>query len=179
MVYSNIGYVTLGMVVEAVTGSAYERYCRDAALKPMKAAGTIDPRLRQRASSGGWRVSAIDYARFIQVFEPGSPGLGPLARQWQDGAERRSRAYGLGIFIRRTPQGIVLNAQRPQCAARARRVASSSSFPMAGPRSPYSPATPAAASPTFAAASKPPSRASERPLPATVFGGERSLPLRL
>jgi CubicO group peptidase (beta-lactamase class C family) len=118
MVYSNIGYGTLGMVVEAVTGSPYERYCREVALKPMKAAGTIDPRLQARAANGGWRVSAIDYARFIQVFDsqafdsqafdPASPGLGPLARQWQ--ATRNSAgAYGLGIFARRTPQGIVLN----------------------------------------------------------------------
>jgi CubicO group peptidase (beta-lactamase class C family) len=108
MVYSNIGYGTLGMVVEAVTGSSYERYCRDAVLKPMKVAGMIDPRLQARASSGGWRVSAIDYARFIQVLDPVSPGLGPLARQWQ--AERNSEGvYGLGIFARRSPQGIVLN----------------------------------------------------------------------
>jgi CubicO group peptidase (beta-lactamase class C family) len=113
MVYSNIGYGTLGMVVEAVTGSPYERYCRDAVLKPLKVAGTIDPRLQARASSGGWRVSAVDYARFIQVFDiqaldPVTPGLGPLARQWQ-AARNSAGAYGLGIFARRTPQGIVLN----------------------------------------------------------------------
>lgn len=107
MVYSNIGYLTLGMVVEAVTGSDYERYCRNAALAPMQASGTIDPRLRQRASSGGWRISAIDYARFIQVFEPGSAGLGPLARAWQD-ARSGKGAYGLGIGIRRTGQGLIL-----------------------------------------------------------------------
>ena len=74
----------------------------------MQASGTIDPQLRQRASSGGWRVSAIDYARFIQVFEPGSAGLGPLGRQWQDGRSG-SPPMGLGSSSRRTPQGIVLN----------------------------------------------------------------------
>jgi hypothetical protein len=74
----------------------------------MKVAGTIDPRLQSRASSGGWRVSAVDYARFMQVFDPESPGLGPLARQWQ-AARNSAGAYGLGIFARRTPQGIVLN----------------------------------------------------------------------
>ena len=108
MVYSNIGYLTLGMVVEAVTGSDYERYCREVALRPMRAAGTIDPRLRPRASSGGWLVSAIDYARFIQVFEPGPAGLGPLARQWQD-ALNGQRAYGLGVGILRNEQGIILS----------------------------------------------------------------------
>lgn len=107
MVYSNIGYITLGMVVQAVTGSDYERYCRDVALKPMQASGTIDPQLRHRAASGGWRVSAVDYARFIQVFEPGSAGLGPRGRAWQD-ALTGQRAYGLGIFIRRTEQGLLL-----------------------------------------------------------------------
>ena len=73
----------------------------------MNASGTIDPLLRPRASSGGWRVSAIDYARFIQVFEPGSRALGPLGRQWQE-ARTGNRAYGLGIIMRRTPQGLLL-----------------------------------------------------------------------
>jgi CubicO group peptidase (beta-lactamase class C family) len=107
MVYSNIGYLALGMVVQAVTGRDYERYCREVALTPMKAAGAIDPELRHRASSGGWRVSAIDYARFVQVFEPGSAGLGPAARNWQD-SRVGPRAYGLGIAIRRTEQGALL-----------------------------------------------------------------------
>lgn len=107
MTYSNIGYITLGMVVEAVAGSDYERYCRNASLAPMQALGSIDPQLRQRAPSGGWRISAIDYARFIQVFEPGSAGLGPQARQWQD-ALTGPRAYGLGIGILRTEQGLLL-----------------------------------------------------------------------
>ena len=107
MVYSNIGYITLGMVIQAITGRDYESYCRDVALRPMNASGTIDPLLRQRASSGGWRVSAIDYARFIQVFEPGSRALGPLGRQWQE-ARTGNPAYGLGIRMRRTEQGLLL-----------------------------------------------------------------------
>ncbi|MBX9775080.1 MAG: beta-lactamase family protein [Xanthobacteraceae bacterium] len=107
MVYSNIGYITLGMVIQAVTGRDYESYCRDVALRPMNASGTIHPLLRPRASSGGWRVSAIDYARFIQVFEPGSRALGPLGRQWQE-ARTGNPAYGLGISMRRTEQGPLL-----------------------------------------------------------------------
>lgn len=107
MLYSNSGYHTLGMVVEAVTGRDYERYCREAALRPMQASGTIDPQLRHRAASGGWRMSAIDYARFIQVFDPGSAALGPRARAWQD-ALAGQRTYGLGVFIRRTERGPLL-----------------------------------------------------------------------
>ena len=107
MVYSNIGYITLGMVIQAITGRDYESYCRDVALRPMNASGTIHPLLRPRASSGGWRVSAIDYARFIQVFEPGPAALGPLGRQWQE-ARTGNAAYGLGIYMRRTEQGLLL-----------------------------------------------------------------------
>ena len=117
------------MVVEAVTGTDYERFCREASLRPMKASGTIDPQLRQRASSGGWRVSAIDYARFIQVFEPGSAALGPLGRQWQE-ARPGNPAYGLGISMRRTEQGLLLTHTgrlARQCVA----APLSSSFPMA------------------------------------------------
>lgn len=106
--YSNVGYLTLGTVVEAVTGSDYERYCRDAALTPMSVSGTIDPQLRPRASSGGWRVSAVDYARFIQVFEPGSDRLGPVARKWQD-TRIGNRTYGLGIAIVRNERGTILS----------------------------------------------------------------------
>jgi CubicO group peptidase (beta-lactamase class C family) len=107
MVYSNIGYITLGMVIQAITGRDYESYCRDVVLRPMNASGTVHPLLRQRASSGGWQVSAIDYARFIQVFEPGSRALGPLGRQWQE-ARTGNPAYGLGIRMQRTAQGLLL-----------------------------------------------------------------------
>jgi CubicO group peptidase (beta-lactamase class C family) len=102
--YSNVGYLMLGMVIEAVTGTDYESYCRLASLAPMKVNGTIDPQLRARASNGGWRVSAVDYARFIQVFAPGSATLGPLARAWQE----TRRGYGLGIGITRTARGTIL-----------------------------------------------------------------------
>lgn len=102
--YSNIGYQALGMVVEAVTGRDYESYCRGAALTPMKVSGTIDPQLRARVPSGGWRISAVDYARFMQVFDPGSTTLGPLARAWQE----TQRGYGLGVGISRTARGTIL-----------------------------------------------------------------------
>src|SRR5262249_43731112 len=72
MAYSNVGYQILGAVVETVSGSPYERRCGSTALAPMKASGVIDPELRSRAGSGGWRVSAIDYGKFIQVFDPNS-----------------------------------------------------------------------------------------------------------
>jgi CubicO group peptidase (beta-lactamase class C family) len=64
--YSNIGYLTLGMVVEAVTGRKYEDVCREAALDPMGVTGMIDPALMQRAPNGGWLMSAIE-AKFLEM----------------------------------------------------------------------------------------------------------------
>jgi CubicO group peptidase (beta-lactamase class C family) len=105
MSYSNIGYQTLGLVVETVSGTPYERRCGSTALAPMKASGAIDPELRQRAGGGGWRVSAIDYAKFIQVFDPDVGVLGDTSRAWQQ-ALPGNPAYGLGTFLRRTAQGV-------------------------------------------------------------------------
>ena len=104
MSYSNIGYITLGIVAETITKQDYERYCGGAALAPMGAAGSIDPVLRYRAPNGGWRVSAVDYAKFIQVFDPGVGTLGPAAKKWQDSLSGNP-TYGLGTFIRWTPRG--------------------------------------------------------------------------
>lgn len=36
---------------------------------PMGVTGVIDPELKQRAPNGGRLVSAIDYAKFVQVFD--------------------------------------------------------------------------------------------------------------
>jgi len=104
MSYSNVGYITLGIVAETLTGQDYERYCGSAALAPMGATGSIDPVLRHRTSNGGWLVSAIDYAKFIQVFDQSSHLLGPVTRGWQD-ALHGDEVYGLGTRIRRMPRG--------------------------------------------------------------------------
>jgi CubicO group peptidase (beta-lactamase class C family) len=106
MSYSNIGYLTLGVVVESITAVDYETYCRDAALTPMKAAGSIDPSLRMRAPNGGWLVSAVDYAKFYQVFDRGPSGLGPISRAWLD-ARHETPTYGLGVEMNRS-QGLML-----------------------------------------------------------------------
>ena len=88
MVYSNIGYITLGMVVEAVTGSDYERYCRDAALKPMQASGTIDPHCgsARRAAAGACRRSTT---RASSRYSSRAP---PASARWRGNGRRRAAA---------------------------------------------------------------------------------------
>jgi CubicO group peptidase (beta-lactamase class C family) len=105
MSYSNVGYQTLGMVVETITGASYERNCRSAALEPMQASGKIDPVLRGRSPNGGWLVSAIDYAKFVQVFDSKTKVLGEVSRAWMD-SRREIPTYSLGTFMRRTARGV-------------------------------------------------------------------------
>ena len=97
LLYSNIGYLTLGMVVEAVTGQPYEDACRHEALDPMGVIAEIDPILRQRAPNGGWLISAIDYARFVQIFDHDNPKLSKATHAWLEAQVGR---YGMGTFVR-------------------------------------------------------------------------------
>jgi CubicO group peptidase (beta-lactamase class C family) len=101
--YSNIGYLTLGIVVEAVTGRKYEDVCREAALDPMGVTGMIDPALKQRAPNGGWLMSAIDYARFVQIFDDSNTVLPRRTHAW---LEAQAGWYGMGTFVRRVSDGV-------------------------------------------------------------------------
>lgn len=100
--YSNSGYVSLGIVIETVTGMDYETYCSNAVLKPLGITNaSVDPNLKFRAPNGGWRMSAEDYARFTEAFSSDSPVIGPRARTWIESHEG-AVFYGLGTFVRRT-----------------------------------------------------------------------------
>jgi CubicO group peptidase (beta-lactamase class C family) len=105
MSYSNIGYLTLGMVTQAVTGSNYESYCKRMALEPLKISGSIDPQLQWRAPNGGWRISAVDYAKFVQAFDHHSVVLGARSLGWLE-SQNENPDYGLGTFLRHTSKGI-------------------------------------------------------------------------
>jgi len=54
-------------------------------------------------------VSAIDYAKFVQVFDRSAGVLGEPSQKWQDkkwnDARIGERAYGLGTYLNRTPHG--------------------------------------------------------------------------
>jgi CubicO group peptidase (beta-lactamase class C family) len=105
MSYSNIGYLTLGIVTVAVTGNNYESYCKRVALEPLKVSGSIDPQLEWRAPNGGWRISAVDYAKFVQAFDHHSVVLERRSLEWLE-SQKENPDYGLGTFLRHTPKGI-------------------------------------------------------------------------
>jgi hypothetical protein len=70
-------------------------------------AGSIDPDERPGAPVGGWLISAIGYANFVQVFARDATFLGPVSRAWF-ASRTGTSTYGLGVFSRRTANGVVL-----------------------------------------------------------------------
>ena len=105
MSYSNIGYLTLGIVIEAVTGTDYETHCRRTVLEPLGISGRIADDERPGAPVGGWLISAIDYARFVQIFAPDATFLGSVSKAW---LASRTGGYGLGVFLRRGAKGVIV-----------------------------------------------------------------------
>lgn len=104
--YNNMNFLALGLVIEAVTGEAFDAYCQRMVLRPMAAMGVINPRWQAMSSFGGWMMSAADYLRFTRAFAAGSPVLGPVSRGWIDGLASPRAAYGLGTLLRRSPRGL-------------------------------------------------------------------------
>jgi CubicO group peptidase (beta-lactamase class C family) len=108
--YSNVGYLTLGLIVEQVSGRPYEEECRRIVLERLGAHGSIDPELRHRAPNGGWVISAVDYVKFMQVWNPQAGVIGPTSRRWLDARIAHSQAgnpvYSLGMRVERTPTGV-------------------------------------------------------------------------
>jgi CubicO group peptidase (beta-lactamase class C family) len=105
--YTNISFLILGVIIEAVTGEAYEKYCNEAVLNPLGITGAgLDPDWRVLSSYGGWRLSGPQYLRFMEVFAPDSQVLGRKAlafmndgkHKWVDDAE--DVYYAMGMLVR-------------------------------------------------------------------------------
>jgi len=109
--YSNAGYLVLGAVIEEATGKAYASYCRDAVLTPEGATGELDPKWALIAPFGGWRLSAENYLRFTDIFDPANPTLGKTAQAFlfsPPGANTTfpgASWYSLGTNVRRSGDG--------------------------------------------------------------------------
>ena len=108
--YANLNWLLLGIVIERVTGEAYEDYCYKAILKPLNLPlSGLSPEWTMLSSYGGWHISAQDYARFAaQLTKSVVDRKGPV-NDWllklsaEAGAGRAF--YALGTSIRITPNG--------------------------------------------------------------------------
>jgi D-alanyl-D-alanine carboxypeptidase len=77
--YSNLSYVLLGMVIEAVSGQSYETFCQSRILAPLRISARIAPDLQRVAPFAGWEMSEPDLLQLWTVFDVNRPSL--LTRQ--------------------------------------------------------------------------------------------------
>lgn len=96
--YNNINYNALGMVVEAVTGEPYEQYCLNAVLAPVGATAELEPTLRILNAYGGWKISAIDYAKFLGILRRRSGVITLIPASWPK-TDLGGVYYGPGVYM--------------------------------------------------------------------------------
>lgn len=109
--YANLGYHTLGVIVEAVTGETYGSYCQRAVLAPLGAhISQVSPYWQPLAAAGGWAFTGPEYLAFLKIFEPRPQTLlSPATKAWLlsgDGKwmdDSKTVLYSLGVLVR--PRG--------------------------------------------------------------------------
>lgn len=106
--YSNLNYLLLGLVIEAVTGRPYAEACSRSVLEK---AGISSPALepawgRVTLSSAGWALSGPEYLAFVRLLGRHRSGpLTPATQRWlRESAGRWTSdtgrtAYTLGVYL--------------------------------------------------------------------------------
>ena len=106
--YTNMGYLLLGQIIEALAGERYEEAC---AKRILAKAGVKDPKLDAdwggiMQAASGWTLSGPEYLAFIRLLSARPSGLFTpdlaefLCRpdgKWMD--VRQTAAYTLGVII--------------------------------------------------------------------------------
>jgi len=98
--YNNMNYALLGFVIETVTQMPYEAYCFEHVLKPAGVTGArLNPPLRIMSSWGGWKISAVNYARFLEYFLPSLHMVNTTIAQWPKFRTPSGQFYTLGAIM--------------------------------------------------------------------------------
>ena len=104
--YNNMNYAVLGFVIETITNQKYENYCGKTVLKPVGVTDAVlNPPWRIMASWGGWKISAEDYARFLEYFLPSKHLLKTTPAKWPQFSLGGGAYYSLGTLMRQNGTG--------------------------------------------------------------------------
>ncbi|VVE14096.1 Penicillin-binding protein 4* [Pandoraea terrigena] len=107
-VYSNVSYLLLGMVIEAVSGDEYKHFCETRIFAPLGITGaTLPDNWRLLAPFAGWQMSTSALLKVWRVFDIRRPSLltettlRTLLLDKQSGPVRADRNvyYTLGVFM--------------------------------------------------------------------------------
>jgi CubicO group peptidase (beta-lactamase class C family) len=116
--YTNMGYLLLGQIIEALTGKSYEAACGE---RVLARAGIKHPSLDREwggifQAAGGWELSGPEYLGFARVLQSTESGMmGPeefdflrsAAAKWIN--PERTIAYSLGVFVQPVVGGALQN----------------------------------------------------------------------
>jgi len=111
--YANLGYHTLGFIVETVTGEPYGPYCQRAVLAPLGARiSRVSPYWQPLGPAGGWAFTGPEYLAFLRNFEPHTATLlTPATKQWLFAGDSKwiddskTVLYSLGVAVRPLANG--------------------------------------------------------------------------
>lgn len=99
--YNNSNFAMLGLAIKTITGKSYEAACNELVLEPIGVvSATLNPPWRLMSSWGGWKISAVDYLKFVDAyfFNEGVVGIKPTELpnvEFPGGAH-----YGIGNLFR-------------------------------------------------------------------------------
>lgn len=104
--YNNMNYAVLGLIVETVTGKAYEKQCGTSVLKPVGVKDAVlQPDWRVLSSWGGWQISSNDYVKFLAYYLPSKHLLSIPPSQWPQFNLGGGAFYSLGTLMRQAGSG--------------------------------------------------------------------------
>lgn len=108
-VYSNVSYLLLGLVIEAVSGQPYEAFCQTQIMTPLNITdATVPHHWTLVGPYAGWHMSLTDLLRIWSVFDVYHPSLlSPqtlrttlLGHLGGSPATGNNTFYTLGIYVR-------------------------------------------------------------------------------
>jgi|GEM_PF-5958532 len=104
--YNNLNYVLVGRMIEAVAQEPYQDYCSREVLTPLGIEdASLAPGWQALSAFGGWQMSTLSFARFLDYYDP-AKGLLPIpVDQWPAAEVGGGASYGLGALYRQAGTG--------------------------------------------------------------------------
>lgn len=98
--YNNTNFAILGAIIESTTGKAYASFCSNAILEPSGVDAGLDPEAPAMSSWAGWFISAVEYVKFLDIFDHAGKKLGVPVSEWP-GADLGYPTHSLGVVLSR------------------------------------------------------------------------------
>lgn len=104
--YNNINYLILGLMIEELSEKTSEEYCNTTILKPLGIlSAAYNPSWKVMSTYGAWKISAIDYLKFVDWIFADSKVLGVFPYKMPYISIGNGANYGMGTYLRSTGNG--------------------------------------------------------------------------